>query len=333
MIHAIMQTLALTFVAFLLVACVRGWIRLIRRYRLGQPLLEWEPRAIVPWTVWEVVAAIAVFLFAQLLAATAIQYWVGREPEFLFAEMTGDQWVGVFLVDSLAKLSAAGLWLLLIRRAVRATWEDIGIQRGRILEDFWLGGAVFVILGPPVYALQALLAYWMPYEHPLIEMLQARWDPLFLLVSGLAALIVAPVVEEFFFRTLLQGWFERLHTRGLSFLSASPPPAFQVGDPPSADLPEPAEPAESAAEPVDQEGPASASEAAAKGTWPILVTALLFALMHFPHGIPALVTLTIYAVGIGYVYRQTHRLVPCIVAHLALNAVSLLALALAILES
>ncbi len=326
-----MQTLALTFVAFVLVASLRCWLRAIRRYRTGDPLLEWEPRAMVPWTVWEVLAAVFVFLCAQLLVA---RLWLGPELEYSFAELTSDQWVDILLVDSMAKLAAAAVWLLLIRRIAGATWHDIGIQPRKLLQDLWLGGTVFVMGAPPVYVLQALLAYWMPYEHPLIEMLQERTEPEFLAVSGLAALVVAPVVEEFFFRTLLQGWFERLDTRGLTaLLSPGSRDIIPAGSPadqyPSGESLPSAEPA---GEPRDQPESAPAGPVAAGGTWPILVTALLFGLMHVPQGVPALVTLTLYAIPIGYVYRQTHRLVPCIVAHLALNAVSLLLLALAILN-
>ncbi len=325
-----MQTLDLTFVAFVLVASLRCWLRAIRRYRRGDPLLEWEPRAMVPWTVWEVLAAVFVFLCVQLLVVTGVRQWLGPELEFSSVELTSDQWVGVLLADSLAKLAAAAVWLLLIRRVARATWQDIGIQPHKLLQDLWLGGAVFVMWAPPVYVLQALLVYWMPYEHPLIEMLQERTEPVFLAVSGLAALVVAPVVEEFFFRTLLQGWFERLDTRGLTaFLIPRSRDIIPAGSP-ADEHPSGADWA--SAEPWDQPESASAGQAAGGGTWPILVTALLFALMHYPHGVPALVTLTLYAIAIGYVYRQTHRLVPCIVAHLALNAVSLLALARAILE-
>lgn len=331
-----MQTLALTFVAFLLVASLRCWLQTIRRYRTGAPLLEWEPRARVPWTVWEVLAAVSVFLFVQLAIATGVRQWLGPELDFSVVQMTSDQWVGVLLADSLAKLAAAAIWLLLIRRAVKASWHDIGIQPNKWLQDLWLGAAVFVMLAPPVYLLQALLAHWMPYEHPLIEMLQERPEPVFLLVSGFAALVVAPVVEEFFFRTLLQGWLERLNTQRLTTLLNPLSRSVMPADSP-ADERSPADEHLShedvtSAEPGDQPDSASVDQAAGAATWPIFVTALLFALMHAPHGVPALVTLTLYAIGIGYVYRQTHRLVPCIVAHLALNAVSLLALALAILE-
>lgn len=56
--------------------------------------------------------------------------------------------------------------------------------------------------------------------------------------------------------------------------------------------------------------------------WPIFVSAALFALAHVGQGW-APVPLAVLAVGIGYVYRQTHRLVPIVAMHMTFNALSL----------
>ena len=62
---------------------------------------------------------------------------------------------------------------------------------------------------------------------------------------------------------------------------------------------------------------------------PILISSLLFALAHVSHG-PDPVALFLLALILGYLYRRTHRLLPCIVLHSLFNASSLLALWLAI---
>ncbi len=49
--------------------------------------------------------------------------------------------------------------------------------------------------------------------HPLIVLLHGRHSLAGLLVCVLSAVVVAPVVEEFLFRLLLQGWLERLEGR------------------------------------------------------------------------------------------------------------------------
>jgi len=55
---------------------------------------------------------------------------------------------------------------------------------------------------------------------------------------------------------------------------------------------------------------------------PILLSAVLFSLMHMPHGVDWL-PLLLLALGLGYLYHQTQRLLPCIVVHLLLNACSM----------
>lgn len=56
--------------------------------------------------------------------------------------------------------------------------------------------------------------------------------------------------------------------------------------------------------------------------WPVIVSAVLFALAHSGQGW-APVPLAVLALGIGYVYRQTHRLVPIVAMHMAFNALGL----------
>jgi membrane protease YdiL (CAAX protease family) len=80
------------------------------------------------------------------------------------------------------------------------------------------------------------------------------------------------------------------------------------------------------------ESPADRSAAvppAAPRRWPIIVSAAIFAGMHYGHGYD-FVALFFLALGLGYVYQQTHRVVPCIVIHLLLNAGSLVMLWLSV---
>lgn len=78
--------------------------------------------------------------------------------------------------------------------------------------------------------------------------------------------------------------------------------------------------------------PASDSAATTPETprrWPIIVSAAIFSAMHFGHGYD-FVPLFFLALGLGYIYQQTHRVVPCIIIHLLLNAGSLLMLWLSV---
>ena len=58
----------------------------------------------------------------------------------------------------------------------------------------------------------------VPYRHPIIDYLNEHSDPLAIAVVVVAAIVVAPIAEEFLFRRVLQGW---LQTLPLPFGSAS----------------------------------------------------------------------------------------------------------------
>ena len=62
---------------------------------------------------------------------------------------------------------------------------------------------------------------------------------------------------------------------------------------------------------------------------PILVSSLIFALMHFSHG-PDPIPLFFLSLALGFIYQRTHRIVPCIVVHMMLNGFSMVLLAVQI---
>ncbi|MCE9529135.1 MAG: CPBP family intramembrane metalloprotease [Planctomycetales bacterium] len=55
---------------------------------------------------------------------------------------------------------------------------------------------------------------------------------------------------------------------------------------------------------------------------PIYVSSIIFALMHYSHGL-AWIPLTFLALGLGYIYQRTHRILPSIVVHFCLNGLSM----------
>ena len=56
--------------------------------------------------------------------------------------------------------------------------------------------------------------------------------------------------------------------------------------------------------------------------WPVWASAAIFAAMHLGHGIDP-VPLFVLALGLGYLYRQTHRLWPPILVHWMLNSLTM----------
>ncbi|MEK6249967.1 MAG: CPBP family intramembrane metalloprotease, partial [Planctomycetales bacterium] len=58
---------------------------------------------------------------------------------------------------------------------------------------------------------------------------------------------------------------------------------------------------------------------------PIVVTSLIFASFHIGYG-PDPVPIFLFSLALGYLYFKTHRILPCIITHMALNALSMLIL-------
>ncbi|MEX2027270.1 MAG: CPBP family intramembrane glutamic endopeptidase, partial [Pirellulaceae bacterium] len=197
---------------------------------------------------------------------------------------------------------------------------------------------------PPVYALQAAIVWFgrWQYQHPLIDMLQKTPDFGLFLVLALSACVIAPLSEEWFFRVVFQGWLQR----ALAWLGGRvdksqslPAPAPAAGEvlvadglemPFHADLnPYAVFPARLVDAPLETAVPI---EAAREETFPqsvlvhwlpIVISSVLFGLAHWGHG-PAPITLTVLALGLGYVYQRTHSIVPVIVVHSLFNSVSML---------
>jgi membrane protease YdiL (CAAX protease family) len=93
------------------------------------------------------------------------------------------------------------------------------------------------------------------------------------------------LAEEFFFRVVLQGWLERCERQAIHARGHF----FRL--------------------------PA--------GTVPILISSLLFAVAHAPQW-PAPVPLFLLALILGYLYHQTHRLLPSLIVHALFNSVTFL---------
>jgi hypothetical protein len=75
---------------------------------------------------------------------------------------------------------------------------------------------------------------------------------------------------------------------------------------------------ESSADAPSGDGDASARP----GFTPMLISAMLFALVHLNYG-PSAGPLFVFGLTLGYLYRQTHRILPCVICHMSLNAVTM----------
>ena len=263
-------TWALALLGMLAVVGLVAWMNVFARMARKLPALPREPRTEVPWGPEGA-------LLAALSVALALTGLLFQEPS---ADVEPIEEPSTLLQAGMLALYAGtlgagvALWL---RALCGATLIDFGLPESmrQLMRDCGLGALACTTALVPVYAVQVLvvMVFGLPSSHPTLE--QLLQDPSLATIIGavIAAVIVAPLFEEFAFRVLLQGWLERLW----------------------------------------------GSDSVA----PIFTSSLLFAIAHQGQG-AAPVALFVFALVLGYLYRQTHRWAPCVVAHMCFNGLSLL---------
>jgi membrane protease YdiL (CAAX protease family) len=154
-----------------------------------------DRREPVPWGGIDVAILVYLWLCCQMLSAA-----LASKPMSV-----GDQLVG----GAVAMASATSLGLAyLLRRG--ASWRALGLSFGDLLAHVRLGAVACALAIVPLLGCAGLLDRLVPYRHPIIDFLLEHRSPLAILAVTLAAVVVAPVAEEFFFRRVLQGWLEKV---------------------------------------------------------------------------------------------------------------------------
>ncbi|MCE9546669.1 MAG: CPBP family intramembrane metalloprotease [Planctomycetia bacterium] len=322
----------------LLFGSIPAWIYILRRLSQRLPLLAFEPRQVVPWRWPQVVLG---FLLCALLPLAVILLSMGQGA---LREMDAGASQQVLAINTVASAAAAAAVLLLILLTSRATAVDLGVARssglaGSRMSDVRTGFVAFVAIAPVVYGVKWLVAPFSDQSHPLEVMLRQNPSTGLLIWVSIAAILVAPIVEEFLFRIVLQGWLERCFmprvaatptaeaapdSTDLYAVSVSPA-GFDPANPYSS--PEYFGSAQVVAQPVEAGNADSSLSSPAPFTWslqtamPIAISSLIFAAMHIGHGLDP-IPLFLLALVLGYLYQRTHQLLPSVIVHMSLNAVS-----------
>jgi membrane protease YdiL (CAAX protease family) len=258
------------------------WVWVGWQIRQRRPPLAYAGRRPVPWHGRDVVLMLASLAAMMGLCPTVLLHVYHVEPA---ADGTlPDQVLAiVFAGLSIGEICVMLLSIALLRWRRGADWADLGLDFTHLGHDLAVGLVGYLFITAPVMLLYSIL---QPKElHPLIEFVMRQPSQLWLI--GLCAVAAAPLVEEFFFRVIFQGWlecWERSTAHHAHVLPALP-----------------------------------------TGMMPILISSFLFAAVHAGQW-PAPVPLFFLALVLGYLYHQTHRLLPSLVVHVLLNGSTFLAL-------
>jgi membrane protease YdiL (CAAX protease family) len=271
-----------------------AWYYIVSRVASGLPVLAYRRRRPVPWNLLDVMLFLGSVAIATQLAMTIVKQRVEIVDRFdaltLFAFAIGE-------------LYGSGIGLFLVFSRHHIDFRRLRWRRWRIRWDLVIGLGGFAAMAVPTYMLQMWLSTLLePTSHPLVEMLTENGDSRGFWAAAFAAIIAAPITEEVLFRMLLQGWLESAAAR------------IRLARPPL----EPADCASELTTPFFRPMPEPAR-------WPILVSAGLFAAAHYGNG-PDPIPLFLLGLALGYLYRQTHRLAPCVIMHAGVNACSMLIL-------
>ena len=261
-------------------------VRLIARYRRGEPLIPQVLGSPVPWDGIIVASLFVLFLVCQGLCVTAAQqlfYVDDQAPQVVSNGSAttvitvdgskGSDNLGYLVLANAIAMLAFTCVAAFILRMRGASWEDLGFRDPKPREGLRLACVTWVIIVPPLLALAAFLDQFVePYSHPIIEFLQADKSVWSIgLVLG-AAVVAAPIAEEFFFRRILQGWLE-----------------IKFGD------------------------------------WAVVVSAFCFGLAHLGQGL-GWVPLIGFGLAAGYLARRRGTILPSIVLHALFNGLSVMLL-------
>jgi membrane protease YdiL (CAAX protease family) len=314
------------FAAGMLLLSITACMNLVSMRRRGL-LLPYEPRRPVPW------GAIGCILAVMYLLTTAYSV-LGGEGDGATGGSPHSLAPSTLVAAMLQQLFIVGGVLFVIALFTKATLRDLGVaaNKGQRVRDVCVGAAACLAALAPVHITQMLLmcAFFpeqMQSGHPLIKMvMSAPPEPGILLLTGVAAVVVAPICEEITFRLLLQGWLERWEDERLGWRAKtiempnvvsldSDDQSLLTGNDSNQtnlvtiDIDQPS---------LDAVPPRRGIAGLSYGWFPIAISSTLFGIAHYGYG-PEPVPLFLLGLALGYLYQRTHRIIPGIVAHALFN--------------
>ena len=303
-----METGLLIIQLFILAACIGLWALRLYQRRTSGTLLETRTQQVSPLGILDIGVVAVFWLALQMVFMAILPFAMGLGIEQLKnpMDLPADQlqeFSGWLMLSQLVA-TFLGMAFLLIRHQ-RVQWLEL---RTSIGDNLLVGIAATLMLIPIVMLIQMAATTYVEYKHPTIDSLIENFNGRTAMWAWISAVGIAPLIEEFFFRGVIQGWLQRCFDHDES------KETWFMGGVVTAN-------AHSDTNPTLQ----------LLRFWaPILITSVLFAMMHLGQG-PAPIPLFFLSLGIGYVFRKTGSFVPCVIIHFMLNFISMAVLTLSIL--
>ena len=301
----------------LLASTIAAWGWAIYRLATRQRLLPDLPPRFVPWDGKAVLAVLMTYIGIQTVVPWLyVQFVLGPAPGIKVRAGPGDQLVVMILI-SLAFLAIAPT-ILARWRGARAA--DFGLELGRAPMDVVRGIVAWPILAPMVFGVNYVVLKVLKVRVPhAVETLAGQNPgPMTWAMIFFAAVVVAPLAEEFLFRGVLLGWLGRIAT---GRKTTDRPDSDGLSDPYRTSTDdgiwvasrEPSPPGNADESPVPYEK--------SRLLLANVLVSFVFAAMHgqvWPTPIP----LFVLAMALGAIYQRTGSLVAPIALHMTFNGIS-----------
>lgn len=286
------DTVFASAILMIVIGCLFFWGKTLQRvWRIGRPwtdaILPVEVRDRPFWTVADAMLMFGLSLVLTLLTAKLFVAMGQIRPTTEGASPSADLLLAGLSAQSVGGLIAFTGTLGFLRLIRTDAAERLGLVWKA--SDVAVGLKASLMLIPPTLLIAHFASLLVEYKHPVLDVMKQQPTPVFFIVLFVGTALVAPWIEEFLFRVLLQG--------GLQAFADRPVETDTQEDPLEEDAVELWRP---------------------KSLWPMFATSLIFALMHGNQGAAA-IPLFFFSVGLGFLYRQTGRITPSLIVHIVLN--------------
>ena len=295
-----MQAAVLFFQLSIAALCLMFWGRSLVVWRRRGELMSGRDHEATPIGIMDCAVTVAIWGAMQIVGFVLVPKILNvRIAEIATLEPAQIlEFSGWMMLLQLVATIIPIAWFLV--RHKRVTW----LGQIRFLgSDLRTGLVGFLMIVPVVMLVQLIVTQFIPYSHLTLDSLKENFSASSLMWAWVAAVGVAPISEEFFFRGLVQGFLQRVFDHDESV------DKWFVGGPVNTEV-------------LAREKFESGMQRNFRFWIPIFVSSALFAAMHIGQG-PAPIPLFLLAIGLGYIFRKTGSWIPCVIIHVLLNFVSL----------